>query len=146
MSSRNREDHTLFFNDRETFSFLVGQKMVSGLAGEDEECMMFGVALTDHWLIIECPWRIRNGLGVLMGDSDLHAKKISYTGIYDLLRQKEVTNVYYNETTADLCIEFDREYYLDLFHESGWFEAWEIRDRKGSRQIIALPGGELCEF
>jgi hypothetical protein len=129
--------------DDSFFSFLLGQTMVSGLIGEDEEWRMFGIELTDWFLIIECPWRIRDGKWIRTGSIDLKAGKCSYTDVYDLLRRRKVTKVEFGERTGDLRIEFDRKVWLELFHDSGWFEAWMLRERNGNREFIALPGGEL---
>jgi hypothetical protein len=50
--------------------------------------------------------------------------------------------------TADLTIEFDRQIYLDLFHNSGMFEAWEIHEHEMNGIFVhTLPGGGVsyCE-
>lgn len=122
--------------------------MASGKIGEEPDCYLFGFVFSNYELIVHCPWRIRHANKILMGSDDLKASKITCRQIYDLLRNKQIVNVYLNdELSSDMYIEFDGNLILELFQVSSWFEAWELRElRLDGHVIIALPGGELDEL
>lgn len=45
-----------------------------------EENLPLGIIFEKGWLMVECPWRIRGGKEILLGDSDCisEQEKISY--------------------------------------------------------------------
>ncbi|WP_442789410.1 DUF6188 family protein [Paenibacillus sp. FSL H8-457] len=44
------------------------------------------------------------------------------------------------EEISDLTVVFDTEVILDLFHDSSWYEGWQLQG-PGQFLVVSTPGG-----
>jgi hypothetical protein len=98
---------------------------------------------------IQCPWRIVNNDGVVLGGSD-HDQKFGLPQPVDvtvaalrLLREKTVESVRIDEKTADLCIIFTGDIRVDVFNDSSGYEGWTFADQRGT-WLVAQGGGQMA--
>ncbi|NOV04834.1 hypothetical protein [Paenibacillus planticolens] len=125
------------------FSYFVGQKVTDVPIEPD---LSFRIIFESGWLMIECPWRIRQ-LEVAVGRSDCVSapNKYSYSTVRQFLEGKKITNVYHFEFISDLIVEFDKDIYLELFHDSSYFEGWQLQGYNDFL-LVSLPGGNYSNF
>ncbi|MDP7978975.1 hypothetical protein [Bacillus multifaciens] len=103
------------------------------------------IVFDDGCLTVECAWRIRNLREVQVGKPDYELtnqdgsrfRKIAKK----LLRNRKVQKVHHFSPISDLTIEFDENIFLDIFHDSSFFEGWQLSI--GDDLHISLPGGSL---
>lgn len=125
------------------FNFFVGQKVIEV---NTEENLPLGMTFEMSALIIECPWRIQVVNEVLMGYSDcLHSpERYSHKDVEKILIGKRIRNIFHFEKISDLIIEFEGNLYLELFHDSNYFEGWQLQGDNGL-YLVSLPGGSFTE-
>ncbi|WP_240468662.1 hypothetical protein [Gracilibacillus sp. YIM 98692] len=121
------------------FSYFIGQ-LVTEVNTEVD--LPLGMGFDQGGLIVECPWRIRREKEIIIGASDcVHApNKYSHKNVKQLLLEKKITDISFYEEFSLLVIEFDESIFLDLFHESNYFEGWQLNGYEGF-DLISLPGG-----
>jgi len=122
------------------FSFFVNQKVKMILVDDDRSLT---VCFPNGRLVVECSWRISSDKGILYGSSDvvvLGLKKLK-----KLLEKKVVVNIHHYQHVSDLIIEFNDQTYLELFHNSSYYEGWELIG-EGGFHVVSLPGGSYAEF
>ncbi|WP_242217781.1 hypothetical protein [Bacillus cereus group sp. BfR-BA-01380] len=98
------------------------------------------IIFEDGHLTVECAWRIRNHSEVQVGKPDYELEKFRKI-TRKLLRNRKVQKVHHFSPISDLTIEFDENIFLDIFHDSGFFEGWQLSI--GNDFHVALPGGSL---
>ena len=93
-------------------------------------------------LTIECPWRLQVANQIAIGHSDfLYApEKYSYLNLEKILLGKKIQSIVHFEGISDLILEFEDQTYLELFHDSNYFEGWQLQGDSGF-YLFTLPGG-----
>ncbi|MBM7094753.1 hypothetical protein JSY36_03195 [Bacillus sp. H-16] len=102
------------------------------------------ISLSTGGLSVECPWRLMNGGKIVLGQTDFfHQDQKEFNrGILDkALRDKTIRRVEWLDDCYLLRIVFSENYVMDLFHDSGSQEGWELFGN-GDFSFISLPGGE----
>jgi hypothetical protein len=101
-----------------------------------------GILFENANLMIECPFRLRNSAGIVMGLSDYQYAQdmFSYRTVENVLIGRSIKNIRLCEDVADLVMEFDGNIILELFHDSNFFEGWQLSGVNGF-YINSLPGG-----
>lgn len=105
-------DFSTFFSQKVTEVTLVGAELIN-------------VVFENGNLNVECPWRLRNRDGILVGSTEQRGIGFLSTLKKHLL-EIPITNIYHFEPTEDLVIEFNKELYLDLFADSTSFEQYQL--------------------
>lgn len=105
-------DFSTFFGQKVTEVTLVGAELIN-------------VEFENGNLNVECPWRLRNRDGILVGSTEQRGIGFLSTLKKHLL-EIPITSIYYFEPTEDLVIEFNKELYLDLFADSTSFEQYQL--------------------
>lgn len=107
-----------------------------------EKNVPLGMSFETAGLIIECPWRLQVANEIAIGYSDcLHSpKRYSHKDLEKVLIGKRIMNILHFEEIADLIIEFEGGIYLELFHDSNYFEGWQLQGDNGFC-LVSLPGG-----
>ncbi|MEI4799753.1 hypothetical protein WAZ07_00185 [Bacillus sp. FJAT-51639] len=103
------------------------------------------IVFEDGRLTVECAWRIRNHREVQVGKPNYELtnsdgsrfRKIAKK----LLRNRKVQKIHHFSPISDLTIEFDENIFLDIFHDSSFFEGWQLNI--GDDFHVSLPGGSL---
>lgn len=107
-----------------------------------EKNLPLGMIFSKGGLIIECPWRIRIGKEIKIWDSDCRFAPDIYSHkvVEKLLLNKEIENILFYENFSLLTINFRGRLSLDLFHDSNYFEGWQLNGNNGF-ELTSLPGG-----
>lgn len=121
------------------FSYFIGQAVIEVNTEED---IPLGMSFDTGGLIVECPWRLRRGKEIIIGTSDCvnAPNKFPYKTIEQILMKKKIENITFYEEFSFLVIDFDGNVSLDLFHDSSYFEGWQLSGDNGF-DFISLPGG-----
>ncbi|MDI7741172.1 hypothetical protein QMK38_04080 [Lysinibacillus fusiformis] len=125
------------------FTYFIGQKAIEI---NTEKNSPFGVSFEQGNLTVECPWRIRVSREVAIGYSDcLQAPgQYSYKNVEKILLGKRITEIFHYEGISDLVVEFEGDIYLEVFHDSNYFEGWQLRGDNGLF-LFTLPGGSYSD-
>lgn len=121
------------------FKYFIGQKVIEV---NTEKNLPLGMAFETAGLIIECPWRVQIANKITIGYSDcIHSlEKYSHKNVEKVLIGKRIMNILHFEEISDLVVEFEGSIYLELFHDSNYFEGWQLRGDNGF-YLFSLPGG-----
>lgn len=124
------------------FDFFIGQRVTEV---NTEKNAPLGMTFERATSIIGCPWRLRLATEILVGYSDcLYApERFSHKDVEKVLLGKKIKHIFLYEEIADLIIEFEGNIYLELFHESNYFEGWELQGDNGFH-LYSLPGGSYA--
>lgn len=125
------------------FHYFIGQKVTEV---NTEKNQPLGMSFERGDLTIECPWRLRVSAEVAIGYSDcLQAPgEYSHKNVEKFLIGKSITNILHYEEISDLVVEFEGSIYLELFHDSNYFEGWQLRGDNGF-YVFTLPGGSYSD-
>ncbi|MGM7663729.1 hypothetical protein ACSU64_20580 [Bacillaceae bacterium C204] len=104
------------------FSTFIGKKVTDIIPVGKE---LINVKFEQGSLNVECPWRLRNRDGILVGSTEQRGIGFLSTLKKHLL-EIPITSIYHFEPTEDLVIEFNKELYLDLFADSTSFEQYQL--------------------
>ena len=123
------------------FGYFIGQVVTSI---HTEENQPLGIILEKGWLMVECPWRIRKGKDIILGETDCvsEPEKFSHKNLKKLLISKKILNISFFEQLI-LIIEFEDNLTFELFHASSYFEGWSFQGDNGF-DVFTLPGGKVC--
>jgi hypothetical protein len=123
------------------FSYFIGQIVTEV---NTEENLPLGIIFEKGWLMVECPWRIRKGKEIILGETDCisEPQKFSHENVKKLLVSKKILNIAFVEHLI-FVIEFEDNLTFELFHASSYFEGWSLRGDDGL-DAFTLPGGEVC--
>lgn len=119
-----------------TFKELIGQKVTA----IDSE-IHFIIQLEKGAVVIECPWRIRNTDGIVIGETDIQSNQREWKSIGDLLIGHSIEDVQLLEQCPLLIIQFGN-LFLDVFHASSYFDGWTIRDEEDF-YMFSMHGGSI---
>lgn len=96
-------------------------------------------------LTVECAWRIRNRREVQVGKPNYELTNSDGSRFRKITRKlllnRKVQKVHHFSPISDLTIEFGENIFLDIFHDSSFFEGWQLSI--GDDFHVALPGGSL---
>lgn len=123
------------------FSYFIGQFVTEV---NTEENLPLGIIFEKGSLMVECPWRIRKGSEIILGETDCisEPQKFSHKNVKKLLVSKKILNIAFYEHLL-FVIEFEDNLTFDLFHASSYFEGWSLKGDDGL-DVFTLPGGEVC--
>lgn len=104
------------------------------------------MAFESAGLIIECPWRLQVSNEIVIGCSDCvqTPERFSHKNVEKILMGKRIMNILHFEVISDLVVEFEGNVYLELFHDSSYFEGWQLRGDNGF-YLFTLPGGTYSD-
>ncbi|MEI5907081.1 hypothetical protein WAK64_08425 [Bacillus spongiae] len=123
------------------FSYFIGQKVNEV---NTDESHPFGIRFEGGGLIVECPWRIRRGNSILIGTSDCKyaPEKFSHHTVEKLLKKKAIEAITFYEEFSIFIIKFEENVSLEMFHDSSYFEGWQLTG-DNNFDLISLPGGNI---
>ncbi|MHC8515625.1 hypothetical protein [Sporosarcina sp. ITBMC105] len=120
-----------------TFHDMIGEKVTA----IDSE-VHFIIQLGKGAIIIECPWRIRDTSGILLGETDIQSNHKEWKSIEELLVGKTIKDIQLLEQCPLLILQFDN-IFVDLFHASSFFDGWTLTD--GSEfYMFSMHGGDIA--
>lgn len=118
------------------FETIIGQKVIA----VDFETN-FIIELEKGALIIECPWRIRDVEGILLGQTDILYNKSEEKSVGEWLINKKIKDIQLLEQCPLLIIQLDH-IFIDIFHASTYYDGWTLTDN-GDFYIFSMHGGEI---
>ncbi|WP_232319576.1 MULTISPECIES: hypothetical protein [Sporosarcina] len=145
--SRNKDGNVVLKMFRKQssidFNYFSGQSVIEV---NTEKNLPLGLGFSNGGLIIECPWRLLVANQVLIGFSDCTQApdKFTHKNLESILMGKKVMNIYHFEEISDLVLEFEDNTFLELFHDSSFFEGWQLRGDNGF-YLFTLPGGSYSD-
>ena len=119
-----------------TFKELIGQK-VTAIISE----IHFIIHLEKGAVVIECPWRIRNTDGIVIGETDIQSNQRQWKSIGNLLIGHSIEDVQLLEQCPLLIIQFGN-LFLDVFHASSYFDGWTLTDEENF-YMFSMHGGSI---
>lgn len=119
-----------------TFKELIGQK-VTGIESDPH----FMIEFEKGAIIIECPWRIRNADGILLGETDIQSNQREWNSIKELLIGKTIEDVQVLEQCPLLIVQCDN-IFLDVFHASSFFDGWTLTNHE-EIYMFSMHGGDI---
>lgn len=121
------------------FKYFIGQKVTEV---NTEKNLPLGRTFDTAGLIIECPWRLQVSNEVVIGYTDCiqASDRYSHKSVESILLGKRILNILHFEGISDLVVEFEGSIYLELFHDSNYFEGWQLSGENGF-YLFTLPGG-----
>jgi hypothetical protein len=125
------------------FSFFIGQQVTDV---NTESNLPLGIIFECGWLMIECPWRLRSN-DIIVGKTDCREvpERYSHQSVKDVLVGKRIARIFHDAETSDLSIHFDVGLTLDLFHDSSFFEGWQLQGNNDFL-LVSTPGGKYSLF
>jgi hypothetical protein len=121
------------------FSYFISQ-IVTEVNTEDN--LPLGISFNKGGLIIECPWRLRKEKEIIIGTSDCNNAPDRYSKktIKQILMDKIIVGIDFYEGFSLLVINFEGNLSLHIFHDSNFFEGWQLNGDNGF-DLISYPGG-----
>lgn len=119
------------------FKEFIGQK----ITGVDTE-VHFLVQLEKGSIIIECPWRIRDTGGIVIGETDIQSNQREWKAVGELLIGKTIEDVQLLEQCPLLIVQCDH-LFLDVFHASSFFDGWTLTDEEDF-YLFSMHGGSIA--
>ena len=101
------------------------------------------IHLNNGHLTIECPWRLRDGNKIIVGRAETEIedkKEKAFLDFEGVLFNRRITQVYHYDDISDLTIIFEGDKFLELFHDSSWYEGWTLQG-PGNFLVVSTPGG-----
>ena len=125
------------------FKYFIGQKVTEV---NTEKNLPLGMAFETAGLTIECPWRLQVSNEIVIGYSDCvqAPERYSHKNVEKILMGKRIMNILHFEVISDLIVEFEGNIYLELFHDSSYFEGWQLQGENGF-YLFTLPGGTYSD-
>ncbi|PYF08385.1 DUF6188 family protein [Ureibacillus chungkukjangi] len=125
------------------FKYFIGQRVTEVNTDKKQP---LGFSFENGNLTVECPWRLRVSRDVVVGYSDclLAPGEYSHKNVEKILMGKSISNIWHYEEISDLVVEFEDDIYLEVFHDSSYFEGWQLRGDNGL-YLFTLPGGSYSD-
>ena len=124
------------------FSSLINQKV-------KEINRMYPIVIFDNGhLTIECPWRLRVDNRIIVGEPETQIedkKEGAYREFEKNLINNSISEVIHFEDISDLIIKFENGCILEIFHDSSWYEGWQLQGPDGFL-VVSTPGGKYSFF
>ena len=119
------------------FKEFIGQKVTA-----IDSDVHFIIQFEKGSLIIECPWRIRDKDGILLGESDIKSNQREWKTVKELLISKTIQDIQLLEQCPLLIVQCDN-IFIDVFHSSSFFDGWTLTDEKDF-YIFSMHGGNIA--
>ena len=116
---------------------LIGQKVLAV-----DSAVHFIIQLEKGSIIIECPWRIRDTTGILIGETDIQSNQQEWKTVGELLIGKTIEDICLLEQCPLLIIQIGH-IFLDVFHASSFFDGWTLTD-ENDFYLFSMHGGEIA--
>lgn len=100
------------------------------------------------FIVVECPWRLREGNKILLGSSEYDfnkTKEEAYQKLINLILGEEIKEIELLTPISDLRITFVDNLYLELFSDSSNYENWSISNGIGCH-LVSMVGGDYCYY
>ena len=130
------------------FSWMVGCRLEVSFSEPLSWFFSFGGSLG---IRVDCPWRLLHQGRIRISGED-HRQKFGLPAPIDaaliatsLLVGVVVRRVEVRNSTADLLLDFDGDWRLEIIPFSSGYESWQV-SAPSSKTIVALGGGELCAW
>ena len=127
---------------------MVGRHVEVSFSEPETWFVMFGDSLT---ISVTCPWRLLQS-GSIAVSSDDHRQQFGLPAPIDaaerattLLAGSVVKRVEVRDGTADIFIDFDRDWRLEIIPLSSGYESWEVSTPSG-KFVVAQGGGQLSAW
>lgn len=119
------------------FSYFTRQ-VVTEVNTEDN--LPLGISFNNGGLIVESPWRLRKEKEIMIGTSDCFnaPDKYSNKAIKQILMGKKILGIDFYEDFSLLVINFEDNLSFDIFHDSNYFEGWQLSGDNGFDLISFL--------
>ncbi|AEN88941.1 MULTISPECIES: DUF6188 family protein [Priestia] len=107
-----------------------------------DNTLPFSLVFSKGGLVAECPWRLKNKRSILLGQADWKSAHSAEQRqqVEALLLGQHIISIQWYEDIGILRITFSNGYALDMFHDSSFFEGWDLYGQDGF-SFISLPGG-----
>ena len=92
-------------------------------------------------IVIECPWRIRDVDGILLGETDLQSNQKEWKSIEELLTGRTIEAVHLLEQCPLLIVQCGN-IFLDVFHASSYFDGWTMTNEEDF-YMFSMHGGNI---
>ncbi|WP_221886024.1 DUF6188 family protein [Paenibacillus zeisoli] len=92
---------------------------------------------------MECPWRLRTNNRIVVGQPEteiVDKRQQAFLELERALIGNIIKDIIHFEDISDLIVVFDRDVFLDLFHDSSWYEGWQLQG-PGQFFVVSTPGG-----
>ncbi|WP_231495749.1 hypothetical protein [Paucisalibacillus sp. EB02] len=120
-----------------TFKEFIGQRITA----IDSE-VHFIIQLEKGAIIIECPWRVRDTGGIILGETDIQSNQREWKTIEELLVGRIIEDVQLFEQCPLLIIQCGN-IFIDVFHDSSYFDGWTLTDHEDF-YIFSMHGGNIA--
>ena len=102
----------------------------------------FTIELEKGAIIVECPWRIRDAGGILLGETDIKSNQREWKAAKELLIGKTIDDIQLLEQCPLLIVQCSN-LFLDLFHDSSFFDGWTLTDEEDF-YMFSMHGGSIA--
>lgn len=102
----------------------------------------FMMQLEKGAIIIECPWRIRNKDGIVIGETDIQSNQRQWKTVKELFVGQTIEDVTLFEQIPLLIVQIG-DVFLDVFHASSCFDGWTITN-DDDFYIFSMHGGDIA--
>ncbi|WP_010096242.1 hypothetical protein [Ornithinibacillus scapharcae] len=119
------------------FKEFIGQKIIA----IDTE-IHFIIQFKKGSLVIECPWRIRDTDGILLGETDILSNQQEWRTVNELLVGRTIEDVQLLEQCPILIVQCGN-IFLDVFHASSYFDGWTLTDEEDF-YVFSMHGGSIA--
>lgn len=92
-------------------------------------------------VVIECPWRLRNKDGIVLGETDMKNNQMEWRSMEELLVGQVIQDVQLLTQCPLLIIQIG-ELFMDLFHASSLFDGWTLTDEE-EFYMFSIHGGDI---
>jgi hypothetical protein len=106
------------------------------------------ILLNSAHLTIECPWRLREGNKIIVGQAETEVedkKEKAFLEFEAALHNKRIIQVYHYDDISDLTVIFEGNIFLELFHDSSWYEGWTLQG-PSNFLVVSTPGGGFSHW
>jgi hypothetical protein len=130
------------------FSWMVGRRAQVSFSEPSTWFVGFGDSLS---ISVDCPWRLIHDGGIAVSSDD-HRQQFGLPAPVDaaerassLLAGLTIQGVEVREGTADLFIDFERNWRLEIIPFSSGYESWQVSTPSG-KNVVAQGGGQLSAW
>lgn len=130
------------------FSWMTGRYVQITFSEPATWCVSFGESLGMN---VDCPWRLIHD-GTIEVSSDDHRQQFGLPAPIDaatcatsLLAGLTIERVEVREGTADVFIQFEGDWRLEIIPFSSGYESWNVSTPSGKR-VVAQGGGQLSAW
>jgi Family of unknown function (DUF6188) len=130
------------------FSWMLGSHVKVSFSEPSTWCFTLGDSRS---ILVDCPWRLLHQGSIRISGED-HRQQFGLPAPLDaaevatsFLARAVIRSVEVRNGTADLLIDFDDGWRLEIIPFSSGYESWQVCAPTG-KTIIAQGGGQLCAW